>query len=387
MRAGVGQPMHHPSPLRAYLWPTLLLESYHNRRYRVMGATGSGKSSVSIMCLMIMSITSSVLLVHQSREWFEPTGRNGPGVVYGRGQTCGCIHSGRNTGDPHRYPGIRRHHNERRRYPEDDCSFLNHHASIHRVRQFSISLTGLLDRYEKGFKLSGAIYIHRISDKRFTGTAARNFNMFRELCGDEALENVVLVTNMWGEVSPEEGQDRENQLTSKFFKPVLDKRAQMIRHLNTAQSAHNIIRGIVKNRPVVLQIQRELVDKHMDISATAAGNAVSRELNEQMRRHQAELKKVEEEMAQALKEKDGQTVQELEAERRRMQEQMEKTKMESYGMSLGYGTEKARMKAKMKEMEQEVKRLQDLVNATTVAIPIDQWVLSRQHSRPTYERL
>ena len=356
MRAGVGQPMHHPSPLRAYLWPTLLLESYHNRRYRVMGATGSGKSSVSIMCLMIMSITSSVLLVHQSREWFELTGRNGPGVVYGRGQTCGCIHSGRNTGDPHRYPGIRRHHNERRRYPEDDCSFLNHHASIHRVRQFSISLTGLLDRYEKGFKLSGAIYIHRISDKRFTGTAARNFNMFRELCGDEALENVVLVTNMWGEVSPEEGQDRENQLTSKFFKPVLDKRAQMIRHLNTAQSAHNIIRGIVKNRPVVLQIQRELVDEHKDISATAAGNAVSRELNEQMRRHQDELKGVEEEIEQVLKEKDEEARQELEEDRRRLQEQVEKIKKDKEGMAFKYVAEKERMEAKLKEMEQEAKK-------------------------------
>ena len=211
--------------------------------------------------------------------------------------------------------------------------------------------------------------------------------MFRQLCGDAVSRNVVLVTNMWADVSLEDGVDREDRLSSKFFKPVLDLGAQMARHHNTVQSAHDIVRKLLVNDPVVLQIQRELVDESKDITDTVAGEYVSRELNDQMKRHQAELKKVEEEMAQALKEKDGQTVQELEAERRRMQEQMEKTKMESYGMSLGYGTEKARMKAKMKEMEQEVKRLQDLVNATTVAIPIDQWVLSRQHSRPTYERL
>ena len=102
--------------------------------------------------------------------------------------------------------------------------------------------------------------------------------MFRELCGDAALRNVVIVTNMWGEVSPEDGLDRENQLSSKFFKPVLDLGAQMARHYNSIRSAHEIIRRILKNRPMPLRIQRELVDEHLDIADTAAGNTVNREL-------------------------------------------------------------------------------------------------------------
>ena len=216
--------------------------------------------------------------------------------------------------------------------------------------------------------LSGVIYIHRISDRRFTGVAGRNFDMFHKLCGDAALKNIVLVTNMWGEVTPEVGEARERELSSKFFKPALDKGAQMIRHKNTVESAHEIIRRIVKNRPVVLQIQRELVDEHKDIADTAAGEAINRELNEQMRRHRAELKKVEEEMVQALKEKDEETMQELEAERRKMQEQIKKTKMESDGMSSDYAAEKARMDAKMKGVEREMKRLQDPPD-TAVPIP------------------
>ena len=226
------------------------------------------------------------------------------------------------------------------------------------VRPFSAirAQTGLLDRYEKGSKLAGVIYIHRISDKRFTGITGRNFKMFRELCGDTTLKNVILVTNRWGEVSRDIGEAREDELTSDFFKPVLDKGAQMARHHNTAQSAHDIIRRIMKNRPVALQIQRELVDEHKDIVDTAAGGVINQELKEQIRKHQVELRMVQEEMVQAMKEKDEETRRELEEESRKLQEEMERIKKDSEGMAANYTEEKERMEAKMKQMEREAKR-------------------------------
>ena len=177
--------------------------------------------------------------------------------------------------------------------------------------------------------------------------------MFRELCGDAALRNVVIVTNMWGEVSPEDGLDRENQLSSKFFKPVLDLGAQMARHYNSTRSAHEIIRRILKNRPMPLRIQRELVDEHLDIANTAAGNAVNRELNEQRKRHRDELRGVEEEIEQAMREQDEETRQELEEDRRRLQEQMDKVRQDSERMALDYAAEKEKLAAKMQGMERE----------------------------------
>ena len=226
------------------------------------------------------------------------------------------------------------------------------------VRSFSAirAQTGLLDRYEKGSKLAGVIYIHRISDKRFTGITGRNFKMFRELCGDTTLKNVILVTNMWGEVSRDIGEAREDELTSDFFKPVLDKGAQMARHHNTAQSAHGIIQRIMKNRPVALQIQRELVDEHKDIVDTAAGGVINQELKEQIRKHQVELRMVQEEMMQAMKERDEEARQELEEESRKLQEEMERIKKDSEGMASNYAEEKERMETKMKQMEREAKR-------------------------------
>ena len=187
--------------------------------------------------------------------------------------------------------------------------------------------------------------------------------MFRELCGDTTLQNVVLVTNMWSEVTPEVGESRENELSGRFFKPVIDQGARMVRHHNTGQSAHDIIRLIMRNRPVALQIQRELVDEHKDIVDTAAGEAVNKELNEQIRRHQVELKAVQEEMKQALKEKDDETRRELEEETRRLEEQMEKIRQDSAGMASNYAAEKGKMEAKIKEMEQEAKRERQRIDA------------------------
>ena len=193
--------------------------------------------------------------------------------------------------------------------------------------------------------------------------------MFRELCGDKTLKNVVLVTNMWSEVSLEDGQDRENQLSGDFFKSVLDKGAQMVRHHNTAESAHDIIRRIINNHPAVLQIQHELVDEQKDIVDTAAGEVINKELNELMRRHQVELKKVQEEMMQAMKEKDEETRQELEDERKKMQERMDKIKKDSDEMTSRYAEEKERMEDKMKQMMGEMKELQDLAG-TPITVPI-----------------
>ena len=220
-----------------------------------------------------------------------------------------------------------------------------------------------MDSYEAGSKLAGVIYIHRISDKRFSGIAGRNFKLFRELCGDSTLKNVVLVTNMWGEVTKEVGESREQELTTNFFKPVLDKGAQLARHHNTAQSAYDIIRSIMRNRPITLQIQQELVDEHKDIVDTSAGAVINKEFNEQIRRHQAELKEVQEEMVRALEEKDEETRQELEEETRKLQEQMNKMRTDSGSMASNYVEEKKKMEETMKQMQEQARKEREQAEA------------------------
>lgn len=220
---------------------------------------------------------------------------------------------------------------------------------------FSQSLTHLVS-YEAGSKLAGVIFIHCISDKRFSETSARNFEMFRQLCGDDSLKNVVLVTNMWGKVIREVGEAREKELTTTFFKHVLEQGAQLARHHNTIESAHDIIRLIMKNSPTPLQIQRELVDEGRDVINTSAGETINKELNEQMKKHQAEMKAVQEEMLQALNDKDEETRKELEGETRKLQAQMDKMKADSDNMASKYLEQKQKTDDAMKELQEKAER-------------------------------
>ena len=179
--------------------------------------------------------------------------------------------------------------------------------------------------------------------------------MFRELCGDTTLKNVILATTMWGEVSPDVGESREKELSTNFFKSAIDKGARMARHHNTKESAHGIIKMVMERPPAVLQIQRELVNEHKEITQTSAGEIINRELNELTRKHEASLKEMQEEMEQALRRKDEETRKELEEREQELQEEMKRTKEDSEGMASKYAEEKRRMEARAKEIVQEAK--------------------------------
>ena len=93
-------------------------------------------------------------------------------------------------------------------------------------------------------------------------------------------------------------EEREAELAShdSFFKPVLAKGAQLARHLNTVESGHDVLRRIINNNPLPLRIQRELIDDGIDITKTAAGAELNRELWKQVLKHRQEIKQIQQEM-------------------------------------------------------------------------------------------
>ena len=171
----------------------------------------------------------------------------------------------------------------------------------------------MLHRYKDGHKLSGVIYMQRISDFRMTGISRRNFQLFRKLCGEDTLKNVVIVTNMWSEVNAARGLAREDELASDpmFFKPALDKGAKMMRHDNTHHSAVTILLQLIPNKPEPLLLQTELILEAKDIAETAVGGELARNLEEQKQKYVEELGELEHEMKEASHAKDTETVQEL----------------------------------------------------------------------------
>ena len=161
---------------------------------------------------------------------------------------------------------------------------------------------------------------------------------------------------MWEGGSQDTNESREKELSDKFFKPALEKGAQMIRHRSNVESAHDIVRKIMNNHPAALQIQRELVDERKAIIDTAAGGTLNDELQEQAERHKAELEEVRAEMREALKAKDKQLKQELEDARKDLEAKIEKIEEATKRMAANYAAEKEQMEAKMEEMEQEAKQ-------------------------------
>ena len=187
----------------------------------------------------------------------------------------------------------------------------------------------------------------------------RNLRMFRKLCGDSTLKNVVVATNMWGEVDPWVGDAREAELMGEdiFFKPLIDGGAQVARHNNTLASAGNIIRLILDNHPLPLQIQAELVRDHKDISETSAGEELNRELNAQIMKNREEMRILKEEMEQEAKDKDERTRKEFEVETKRMQREIWRLENDIKRLTSDYKRERDRLEVQIEARGQEANRV------------------------------
>ncbi|KAF9490364.1 hypothetical protein BDN71DRAFT_194355 [Pleurotus eryngii] len=216
----------------------------------------------------------------------------------------------------------------------------------------------LSSMYRGGVKLSGAIYIHRISDVRMGGASTRNFKLFRGLCGDNMLQNVVIVTNMWSQVPLDVGEAREEELKSDhdFFKPVLDGGAQIIRHDNTSTSARDIVGSIAFKNPLPLRIQAELVDEQKVITETAAGAELGRELHEQATRYEEERRRLHDEMNEALSQRDEQAREELEQATAQLNRDMMRVENERQQLASSYADENERLEITQRASEVAARR-------------------------------
>lgn len=177
--------------------------------------------------------------------------------------------------------------------------------------------------------------------------------MFRKLCGDDALKSVVIVTNMWSEVTPERGAKRERELRSDpvLFKDVIDRGAEMLRHDNTLQSAQSILYHLIDKRPRALRIQRELVDEGKDITQTAAGEELDRELMEMARKHAEQLAEVQADMQEALAARDVETQKELDEVRQELLTNMQQIEHDRDRISREYQEERQKADDRMREVE------------------------------------
>jgi hypothetical protein len=214
---------------------------------------------------------------------------------------------------------------------KDISAFL---AAVSVIRASHVDPADRHYRYENKVNLAGVIYFHRISDERWRRSDTRSFGWLRRICGERTLRNVVLATNMWSNVNPEIGAAREQQLVAEFVKPALDAGAQLRRHYDTTESAHEIIRAILGNHRETLQVQQELVDEKREFDRTTVGEEITREVGEHIRKLEQEIVELQTEL-ETVRGREKETRSQREAEIAELREEIKKLNDELREHELG----------------------------------------------------
>jgi hypothetical protein len=162
------------------------------------------------------------------------------------------------------------------------------------------------------------------------GTPYRNLRMFGELCGDQAVRKVVLVTTMWDKAlaSASDKQrktlfEREQELSESYWRTMMDHGASTARFLNSVDSAWKILDIILKQQESeVLLLQEEIVDLKKALNETQAGKTLYSELQKLLAEQRDTLQALAQ---QARDESNPKLARQLESELKRIQKDFNRT--------------------------------------------------------------
>ncbi|KAH6639507.1 P-loop containing nucleoside triphosphate hydrolase protein [Boeremia exigua] len=131
---------------------------------------------------------------------------------------------------------------------------------------------------ERKFKLSGIVFLHRITDIRFHSSTRRALEIFKAICGKGAFCGTVVATTMWNRVATgeiEKAQDRQIQLKTKIQDDILAFGGRLVPISAAEVDPCNIVRHIVlKDMRLDLAFQKELRQHDRLLHQTTAGKIV-----------------------------------------------------------------------------------------------------------------
>jgi hypothetical protein len=181
--------------------------------------------------------------------------------------------------------------------------------------------------YTETIVLTGIVYVHDIGNVRMSHEGKNNLELFKKLCGDDALQCVVLATTRWDEVPKADAKRREAELRSKeeFWGGMISHGSTMIRQTGSPgtreahESARKIIRFLLSKRGMVLDIQRELVDQGRELGDTQAGQELVRERKEIEEEWKKKVEETEKKMQLAIKTNQAEFARMMEAQKERQE--------------------------------------------------------------------
>lgn len=150
-------------------------------------------------------------------------------------------------------------------------------------------------QYALGVELKGIIYVHRITDVRYSRGGVKTFDVFKKICGTEAMGNVLLMTSRWDDKGFDAalGAQREQELRDQFWAYMLENGSTIGRFHGDRDSALALASQLLYKKPVVLDLQRELMDENKSLRETAAGAYLNENLADMKTKYEEGLAALE----------------------------------------------------------------------------------------------
>ena len=220
-------------------------------------------------------------------------------------------------------------------------------------------------QHKSGQLLSGIIYLHPISRNRVQGSTMTQMRVFKELCGTESYQNVVLGTTFWETVDMADAKTREKQLfsTPGFLGDMIDFGVKTVRISKDREVCIKLVKYFAEKDPVPLRIQTDVAAAAGGVDASRAAAALSAELEQLRLEQEKELKEQcrqarKQAREQARKQKLEEQKKRQEAARRRQQRREERQRLELEAEArLEAERERARVAIEKEAQEKERKRL------------------------------
>ncbi|KAM7196176.1 nucleolar GTP-binding protein 1 [Rhypophila sp. PSN 637] len=139
--------------------------------------------------------------------------------------------------------------------------------------------------------VNAAIYFHRITNTRLTGSARSNIDLFLQICGKVFFEQTALVTTMWNNINAQELKrfhDLNGQLSGKVSSQTQGLTRFFEFNSNKEGSAVAVLDHFAKSKKLASSPQRLALARELDdfgyatpsnVRRTTAGKQVVKDMN------------------------------------------------------------------------------------------------------------
>jgi hypothetical protein len=245
------------------------------------------------------------------------------------------------------------------------------HSDIDTLKAIATYLSA---SFANGVRLSGIVYLHRISDNRISGTGFRNLRMFKKLSGATTWPNTVIGTTMWRADELIQGETREKELISnpKYFGDLLLGGATLHRIAEHGTGADeqkrsslrvisSLLQRTLSSPQIELRIQRELVLDRLALDATAAGKEAEGDLSLLRCNLNKQIENTRKDMQDAMRARDAESVKQLQTMQRETAKKLSEaqTRQDELKTSLMemHDREVQKLSARLDEMDTQQRNL------------------------------